>query len=286
VSPYTFSRRQFLQASFHAALTVGLAGIGSLKYAYTIEPDWLKIERLALKLKRLPPAFENLHLVQISDIHVDDWMNRERLKHLAETVNALKPDVVAITGDFVNHDPARNRAMMVEAFSSLDAREGVFAVLGNHDHWTDAGVVRQVLRTSGIIELKNDIYPLERVGQRLYLCGVDDIWEKRHDLERVIARLPAEKVCAILLAHEPDFADESAATGRFQLQLSGHSHGGQVVVPFMRPPVLPRLGQKYHTGLYRVGDMWQYTNRGIGTVQPRVRFNCRPEITSITLTAA
>jgi predicted MPP superfamily phosphohydrolase len=88
----------------------------------------------------------------------------------------------------------------------------------------------------------------------------------------------------VLLAHEPDFADTSAATGRFALQISGHSHGGQVRLPFMRL-VLPQLGEKYPMGLYQVGGMYQYTNRGLGMVSPRVRFNCRPEITILTLQA-
>lgn len=156
------------------------------------------------------------------------------------------------------------------------------AVLGNHDHWTNAAAIRDVLRDSGIIDLNNDIYTLEKEGALLHLAGVDDIWENKHRLDVVLEKLP-ESGAAILLAHEPDFADESAATGRFDLQLSGHSHGGQIRLPLLGAPVLPALGQKYPSGQYQVGSMIQYTNRGLGMVFPTVRFNCRPEITLLTL---
>ena len=104
-------------------------------------------------------------------------------------------------------------------------------------------------------------------------------------LNDVIEELKDESA-AILLAHEPDFADLSSKTGRFDLQLSGHSHGGQVVVPFYGPLVLPYLGQKYPSGLYQVGEMLQYTNRGVGMIEPAVRFNCPPEITVFHLLGA
>ncbi|MDH5508153.1 MAG: metallophosphoesterase, partial [Anaerolineae bacterium] len=117
----------------------------------------------------------------------------------------------------------------------------------------------------------------------LHWAGGDDIWENQDRLDLVLEMLP-EEGCAILLAHEPDFADTSAATGRFDLQISGHSHGGQIIFPVIGPPVVPWLSEKYPLGLYQLGEMLQYTNRGIGMVgPPHVRFNCRPEITVFTL---
>ena len=101
----------------------------------------------------------------------------------------------------------------------------------------------------------------------------------------MLARLPRTGA-ALLLAHEPDFADITPPPGRFDLQLSGHSHGGQVVIPFLGPPTLPEIGEKYPSGRYQVGGMIQYTNRGVGMVRPHVRLNCRPEITLLTLHAA
>jgi predicted MPP superfamily phosphohydrolase len=139
-----------------------------------------------------------------------------------------------------------------------------------------------MLKACNIVDLTNTIFTISREGESLHLCGVDDVWEGDVQLDSVLGQLP-EAGSAILLAHEPDFADESAATGRFDLQLSGHSHGGQVVIPFFGPPILPYLGRKYPIGLYKVGDMLHYTNRGVGMARLPIRLNCPPEITIFTL---
>jgi predicted MPP superfamily phosphohydrolase len=144
-------------------------------------------------------------------------------------------------------------------------------------------VVRRVLAAGGVIELRNAVRTLRRGDGTLHLCGVDSVLEGIGRLDRVLEGLP-EGGAAVLLAHEPDFADTSAETERFDLQLSGHSHGGQVSLPLLRSAVLPRLSRKYPSGLYRVGGMLLYTNRGLGT-HPRFRLGCRPEITVFTLRA-
>jgi len=127
------------------------------------------------------------------------------------------------------------------------------------------------------------VHTLARGTDLLHLCGLDDYMESKHDLAAVTDQLKTED-CAILLVHEPDFADISAPTQRFSLQLSGHSHGGQIDLPGFGKPVLPRHARKYPRGLYQVGEMWLYTSTGIGMVPPRVRFNCRPEVVQFTLT--
>jgi predicted MPP superfamily phosphohydrolase len=118
----------------------------------------------------------------------------------------------------------------------------------------------------------------------LTLVGLDDVWERKHDLRAALAGVPDDE-CKLLLVHEPDYADE-AAHYPVDLQLSGHSHGGQINLPGYGRPVLPYLGQKYPAGLYQVGLMALYTNRGIGVISPPVRFNCPPEVTLLTLRAA
>jgi hypothetical protein len=210
-------------------------------------------------------------------------MTRERLERIVEMINAEQPDAAAITGDFVTHgDISPHIPALTEPLSRLTPKDVTVAVLGNHDHWTRPDLIRQVMRDSGMVELSNDVFTIQRGGESLHFGGVDSYWEHLDRLDDVAAKLPGEGV-AILLAHEPDFADISATTGRFDLQISGHSHGGQIVLPFLGAPILPSLGRKYPAGRYQVGGMIQYTNRGVGTILPAVRFNCRPEITIFTL---
>src|SRR5262249_12338394 len=152
----------------------------------------------------------------------------------------------------------------------LRARDGLVAVLGNHDHWSDALVIREVLSACSIQDLSNAVYSLVRGTVRLHVAGVDDIWEGKARLDLVLSTLPT-RGAAILLAHEPDFADVTAQPGRFDLQLSGHSHGGQVVMPVVGPILLPPYGRKYPAGCYRIGTLIQYTNRGLGMLRPYVR---------------
>jgi predicted MPP superfamily phosphohydrolase len=140
-----------------------------------------------------------------------------------------------------------------------------------------------VLSEAGVTLLVNQSQRLP-VDAPLTLVGLDDVWERKHDLRAALAGVPDDE-CKLLLVHEPDYADE-AAHYPVDLQLSGHSHGGQINLPGYGRPVLPYLGQKYPAGLYQVGLMALYTNRGLGVISPPVRFNCPPEVTLLTLRAA
>jgi predicted MPP superfamily phosphohydrolase len=215
------------------------------------------------------------------------WMNSERLQHAVDLIIAEKPDLLLVTGDFLighifDENPEGHLQTLLGILTPLAKSIPSFGVLGNHDYWANADAIREMLQQSGVIDLTNSAFTISRGSEKLHICGVDDIWEGVVRLDKVVSQLPNEG-SAILLAHEPDFADESAATRRFDLQVSGHSHGGQVVIPFYGAPILPYLGQKYYSGLYKVGDMLQYTNRGLGMIDPPVRFNCPPEITILTL---
>lgn len=279
-----FTRRDFLKLSGRLILFA----LGGTLYPTVIEPLWFDVENVALKLPRLAQLFSGFRLVQISDIHAGEQWMPAQLESVVEKVIALKPDIVAITGDFVYSSPVMNDEILTRteaALATLSSHVPTYAVMGNHDHWWDVERIRSALARSNVVELNNGVHTLKRDGASLHLCGVDDVYERKDDLDRVLNQLPSDG-CAILLAHEPDFADSSAATGRFDLQISGHSHGGQVIVPFVGPIVLPRHGRKYPIGLYQVGEMMQYTNRGLGMVFPYVRFMCRPEITLFTLNSA
>lgn len=284
------SRREFLKSLRAGAINLALLGVGGMAYGFLVEPGRIRIEKVRLKLKRLAPAFSGIRLAQISDIHIGGWMNAERLQHVVDRVVEEKPDVVLITGDFLlgegfDEDFDSLIQDLIAVLSPLAASIPIYAVLGNHDYWTNAGAVRAMLRACQITDLTNSVFTLSRNGENLHFCGIDDVWEGDVRLRDVLDQLPADGA-AILLAHEPDFADESAATGRFDLQVSGHSHGGQVVIPFVGPPVLPYLGRKYPSGLYKVRDMFQYTNRGIGMGRIPIRFFCPPEITIFDLFGA
>jgi predicted MPP superfamily phosphohydrolase len=277
------SRRQVLTGA--ALASAGLGGAGGLAYAHVIEPAWLDVHPVAVPVRRLAPAFHGYRIAQISDLHLGDWLTPAQLAQVVRTVNEQRPDLIAVTGDFVTRDAERHAPDLVAALRPLAARDGVVAVLGNHDYWSNAPTIRTVIHASGMRDLSNRVLTLERDGAPLHIAGVDDVWEAHARLDDVLAALPATGP-AILLAHEPDFADTSAATGRFALQLSGHSHGGQIVVPRYGPLRLPPFGRRYPLGRYRVGAMLQYTNRGIGMLRPHVRLNCRPEITVFTLASA
>jgi predicted MPP superfamily phosphohydrolase len=251
------------------------------------EPNGFAVDTVHLTLKRLPRVFSGFRIAQISDIHMGGWMNAERLQQVADLVVAQDPDVLVITGDFLKGRSFTESAKLAirdleKIFTPLAASIPTFAVLGNHDYGTNPEAIRGMLHRCGITDLTNTAYAVTRADEAFYLCGVDDIRHGNVRLDDVIAQL-GENCGAILLVHEPDFADTSAATGKFDLQISGHTHGGQIVVPFYGPPVLPASGRKYPSGLYKVGDMFQYTNRGVGTDTVSTRINCPPEVTVFVL---
>lgn len=284
------SRRDFLRVIKRLFLSVFIANTGASFYGLLSEPGWIDVKKLDIPLENLPESFSGFRIVQISDLHLGGWMDRERFVHVLTLVKEQKPDLIVITGDFVfGHAWSDNLDVavtdFVEEMSLITKEYPVFGVMGNHDHWTDIEKVRLMLERSGVVELRNDVRTFERDGEFLHVAGLDDISLNKQRLVVLYAVLP-DTGPVVLLAHEPDYADETSKSGRFGLQLSGHSHGGQVVIPFIGPPILPYLGRKYPSGLYRVRNMWQYTNRGVGMTSPFVRFNCRPEITVIELKPA
>jgi uncharacterized protein len=236
-----------------------------------------------LPVKGLPQDFDGYRIVHITDIHIGQWITPERLLGVVELVNEQEPDAVALTGDFVSYllDPYTD--FLQQYLSLLRPKDFTFAVLGNHDHWADAERISDALHAAGVIELKNQVYSISRGLSKLYFAGVDDIMVGKDRLDMVLSKLPANQP-AVLLVHEPDFADKSAATNHFFLQLSGHSHGGQIVIPGFGPLIRGPYFYKYPRGKYEVGDMILYTNSGIGTNTIWTRWNCPPEVAVITLT--
>lgn len=280
----------YFESARHASLlaAIGAASMGGLFYARRVEPERVVVERVSLTLPRLAPAFDGYRIVQISDVHLDGWMTARRLRRVVDLANEQRPDLISLTGDFVTRSPFYSTAhlapLLVGPLAELRAPDGVLAVLGNHDNRAGAKALRRALRDAGIVELDNRVRTLKRGGDALHVAGVDSFYMGLDRLDLVLEGLP-DRGCAVLLAHEPDFADESAATGRFDLQLSGHSHGGQVRLPFLGPLALPAFGRRYPAGLYELDGMRLYTNRGVGVTLARLRANCPPEITVLTLRA-
>jgi len=280
------SRRDFLKIVKFMGMTT-LASFLSTYYTMELEPSWVEVTQVEIPLGSLPKAFDGYRIAQISDIHIGGWMDREKLAHVVERVLEQKPDLVVMTGDYVigrswNLSIEYAAQDFIEVITPLTQAHKVLGVMGNHDHWTDPVRARAMLVRAGVLELQNDVHRISKDGESLYIAGVDDISEGKQCLELVEEKLP-DGAHTILLAHEPDYATETSEKGKFMLQLSGHSHGGQVVIPFFGPPILPRWARRYPAGLYQLGQMYLYTCRGVGMTEPFVRFNCRPEVAIFTL---
>lgn len=271
------------KSSALALLGVGaVTGGALLAYARFVEPRRFEVVRWELHLRRLDPAFDGYRIVQLSDLHLDGVTTPERLLDVMDIANDLQPDLAVITGDFVTGNVHFDGTALSEVLAALHAPDGKFGVLGNHDRKTHINAVRRAMAEGGVAELENAVHTIHRGDAALHIAGVDSFYRRRARLDLVLNALPDDGV-AILLAHEPDFADVAAPTGRFDLQLSGHAHGGQVVVPFFTRFGLPRYGERYVSGMRFVGGMLVNANRGIGMTSAPLRFNCRPEITLFTL---
>ena len=238
------------------------------------------LERVAIAVPGLPAHLNGFSAVQMSDIHHSQTVPIAVIEQAVETANKAQPEAIFLTGDFVTND-LTYMAACARALGRLSAPLGVFAILGNHDYWTDPAEVTRQLEANGITVLINEA---RRLAGGLWVAGIADAWSGQPDLQKALAAVPRSDH-VILLAHEPDFADQAQGRG-VALQLSGHGHGGQVHLPFTRRPVLPFLAWKYYAGLHRVGDLWVYTNRGLGTMLPPFIFTCRPEVTLLRLSAA
>ena len=252
-------------------------------YSLKIEPNWIQIVPIDLTIPNLSPVFNEFKIVQISDLHTSRFMPKKRLERIIRLVNQQNPNAIAITGDIVTKRTNFNAKKLERNLSKLISKDGTFSVLGNHDHWKKhASKLKRSLAKSYINNLDNQVFTIERAGEKLAFAGIDDPYWGQPNLAQVIAQLP-DNTPAVLLVHEPDYLDQSAKTRKFALQLSGHSHGGQIRAPFFDPFFLPYGGQKYFAGLNRVEDTVEYTNRGLGMTGLSLRFNSRPEITVFTL---
>ena len=224
-------------------------------------PENIDLVEINVELDNLGWDFHNYRILNLTDIHLGQWINPEYLEDLIDYVNTLNYDLATLTGDYFSYIISGYEGALEKSLSKLSAPDGKFGVLGNHDHWMGADKVRRIFKNSDVVDLSNDVCLLSKGGDELNLAGVDSCTVGEDDLDEVLGKLKKD-IPSILLAHEPDFAVKSSKT---------HA--------FFRGP----NSTKYPVGLYKIKDMIQYTSKGLGTNVFRVRINCKPEITILTL---
>jgi hypothetical protein len=285
----SISRRRVLKTMLFGAAGMAL-------YAGEIERHWIDVVHRDIRIAGLPEAFEGMTIAQLSDIHLDEYTEPFLLREAIRQINRLDPDIVLLTGDYVSAEVLSKKMTMGASWQCARLLKDIacpqkYAILGNHDIMAGANEITEAIASNGIPVLRNGFLPIERHGSRIWLAGIDDpvLGHPNPDLAMPVAirNQPSEPI--ILMCHAPDFVDpllKHPASRSIALVLSGHTHGGQVRIPFLGAMHLPIGGRKYVEGLFELGGVQLYVNRGIGAVGVPFRFNCRPEITRFRLRPA
>lgn len=259
--------------------------------AFGIEPRWLDVESETIPIRGLGKPLDGYRIAMLSDFHIPRT-SKEFVRQAWEHASAFKPDLVAVPGDFVHghsrfFGPKSGGVPSFRGyFEAFDAPDGVLATLGNHDHWLDApGVKAELAKHSRMQLVENTHVMIERGGAKLAVGGVGDLWMGYVVPEKAFAGVP-DDVPRIMLSHNPDVAEDMKAAVRIDLQLSGHTHGGEVRFPFGPAPIIPsKYGNKFRAGLCEGKHHRVYVTKGLVSVC-RARFFCRPEVTLLTLRSA
>ncbi|WP_379130519.1 metallophosphoesterase [Paenibacillus sp. sgz500958] len=275
------TRRQFLGKGIAAIVGAGLLTGG---YAWQWEPRRLETTRLELALQELPAAFDGVKVAHISDTHLGFNKDAKDIAGLVDRIQADAPDLICFTGDMVD-SYAEDLIDAVPFWSRLEAPLGKFAILGNHDY-KNTELLTGLLKDSGFRVLRNEFVLIRRGQAVIAVTGLEDMLQGRPDPETAIQHIPADTF-NLLLMHEPDYA-LTAEVYPFHLQLSGHSHGGQIRLPLVGALFTPYGSEKYISGLYytEAKGMPVYVNRGFGETYMPFRLFCRPELVMLTLRRA
>ena len=286
--PSKISRRIFIKKIFGSIISLLVASTGGYYYAKEIEPKSLAITRHIISHPRIPQGFNQFKMIQFSDTHLGFQYTLEQLNKLVDRINQLKPDVVFFTGDLMDEpNKFANSNQIIPILLKINAPFGKFAIYGNHDHGgygTD--LYHTIMDHSGFVVLKNKGFEIKLADQSsIHIIGLDDAMLGNPNLAEAMEELPSDSY-KILLAHEPDLAEKVVGQG-VHFQLSGHSHGGQVKIPFVGALITPPYSQLYQEGFYEIGDsanpLTLYVNRGLGTTRLPFRFLAKPELTIFTL---
>jgi hypothetical protein len=278
---FSFARVEHVSAQLVPLVALLASGVG-LWNARRIA----RVVHVDVPIAGLPPALHGFSIVQLSDVHVGPTIRRKYVEGIVEAVNGLQADVVAITGDLVDGSVPELREH-VAPLAQLAARDGRYFVTGNHEYYSGAAAWMREIERLGLTVLHNEHVVIEREGEKLVIAGVPD-WGAAHydrthasDPQAAIAGAPADARARVLLAHQPRTAPAAAQAG-FDLQLSGHTHGGQ----FLPWNFFVRLQQPFTAGLYRLDELWVYVSRGTGYWGPPKRFGAPSEITKLRLIPA
>jgi len=271
------TRRKFIRLG---GVIVGAGLLAS--YPVFIERYLILTNHYRIPVPNLPQAFSGFRLVHLTDLHYGLLVPLAAIRYVIYRANRINRDLVVCTGDYVHERAATTQIDTVwPLLANLKAPFGVHSVLGNHDHWADTARSQQWLRVTSQ-DLRHKAKRIVKGGETLWIAGAGDLWEDHRSLDEVLSEIP-DSDCRIVLAHNPDTAD-SEFSGRVDLMISGHTHGGQVDIPFVGPPVLPVRNKTYTSGL-KVSPRGSpvFISKGIGwTIYP-VRFNCPPEIAVLEL---
>ncbi len=289
-----WTRRRFVVNGLRAFIA-----LGAVKGIYNTTEFHIRLERTGVNVAQLPGPFEGFKIALLSDFHSSFVVGKGLLSAASRMAMGEKPDVILLGGDFISGSTkflsgsvgefkAKYLNRCLDALSALEAPMGIYAVLGNHDFWSGPEAVEKITdefsKRLGVVWLRNSSATLERGVEKIDLLGIDDYWEESSSLEKAYMGLDMTTP-KILLSHNPDINE--AIDDRFMridLTLSGHTHGGQVVAPFIGMPFIPSpFGQKYRAGLVRDGKRQTYVTRGVGHLLAPIRLNCPPEVTLITL---
>ncbi len=262
----------FALAGYGVALSLSLWGV-------FVRRRWVDIV-----IPGLPPEFEGYRVAQLSDLHIGGFTPAKWGESWARMSNAASPDLVVVTGDLVSSG-VDFHGDIAHVIGKLRAEDGVYVSMGNHDYFGDGEPLITMLRAKGAVVLRNEGTTVTRGKATMFVAGVDDTWTRRANLARALERR-APGVLTLLLSHDPALFPAAAKEG-ISLVLSGHTHGGQVALPFFPKFLsLGKLAHRFHLGLYRDGDSTLYVHPGLGTTGPPIRVGVAPEIAILTLRAA
>jgi uncharacterized protein len=260
-----------------------LSGLVVCAYGVLVRRRWVRVVEREIAIPGLDPRLEGMRIAHLSDLHIGTMTPLSWGLGWARSANGRAPDVAVVTGDMVTSG-VDFHGDVAEVIGALRAPGGVFASMGNHDYFGEGEPLVSLLRDRGVTVLRNEGVVIERGGAKVWMAAIDDTWTRRDDIESAMRHRPADAT-AVLLAHDPNRFDAAAAAGA-DLVLSGHTHGGQIALPFLTRWNLASFGYPYNVGIYRRDRSVLYVHPGLGTTGPPIRIGAAPEVTILVLRGA